>query len=239
KNDIRDLVNAGRNCKAPKKDSLALIYFGKVLIIDSTYKDVYWDIAILNYTLANYDTAIQFFDKFLAEKPNFEPAIRFKAFAYLQKKDYNKTREFLLEAIALNDTLVDSYFWLAQSYKAVDSLGRSAEVMEKMITIIEGKENLYRDKLLDAYGFLGQTAYEKKNYGKAIPYFIKALSYKSDNLPFTLMLANCYSILKDTENAKKYYYKVLSLASDRSQEYENAYKSLRAMGELPAKPPRK
>ncbi|MFA4923032.1 MAG: tetratricopeptide repeat protein, partial [Ignavibacteriaceae bacterium] len=239
KNDIRDLVNAGRNCKATKKDSLALIYFGKVLIIDSTYKDVYWDIAILNYTLANYDTAIQFFDKFLAEKPNFEPAIRFKAFAYLQKKDYNKTREFLLEAIALNDTLVDSYFWLAQSYKAVDSLGRSAEVMEKMITIIEGKENLYRDKLLDAYGFLGQTAYEKKNYGKAIPYFIKALSYKSDNLPFTLMLANCYSILKDTENAKKYYYKVLSLASDRSQEYENAYKSLRAMGELPAKPPRK
>jgi tetratricopeptide (TPR) repeat protein len=244
KNDIRDLVNAGRNCEASKKDSLALIYYEKALSIDSTYvdstyKEVNWNVAILNYKLANYDIAIDFFNKFLVGKPNFEPAIRFKAFAYLQKKDYNKTREFLLEAIALNDTLVDSYFWLAQSYKAVDSLGRSAEVMEKMITIIEGKENLYRDKLLDAYGFLGQTAYEKKNYGKAIPYFIKALSYKSDNLPFTLMLANCYSILKDTENAKKYYYKVLSLASDRSQEYENAYKSLRAMGELPAKPPRK
>jgi len=239
KNDIRDLINAGKNCEASKKDSLALIFYGKALSIDSTYKDVFWNVAILNYKRANYDTAIEFFDKFLAEKPNFEPAIRFKAFAYLQKKDYDKTREFLLEAVALNDTLVDSYFWLAQSYKAVDSLGRSAEVMEKMISICEGKENLYREKLLDAYGFLGQTAYDKKNYGKAISSFVKALSYKPDNLPFTLMLANSYSILKDTENAKKYYYKVLNLASDRSLEYENAYKSLRAMGELPAKPPRK
>jgi len=239
KSDIRDLVNAGRNCRVIHKDSLALIYFDKVLSIDSTYKDVFWDVATLNYTLGNYDTAIVFFDKFLAEKPNFEPAIRFKAFAYLQKKDYDKTREYLLEAIALNDTLVDSYFWLAQSYKAVDSLGRSAEVMEKMISLCKGNEGLYEKKLQDAYEFLGQTAFEKKNYGGSIPYLLKALSYKSDNLTVTFMLANAYNVMKDTENAKKYFYKVLNLASDRSMEYENAYKNLRAMGELPPKPPRK
>jgi len=239
KTDIKDLVIAGKGCEAVKKDSIALIYYGKVLEIDSAYKDVYWNIAILNYKRANYDIAVEFFDKFLAERPNFEPAIRFKAFAYLQKKDFNKTREFLLQAVAINDTLVDSYFWLAQSYKAVDSLSKAADVFEKMISLCEGKENIYKEKLLDAYGFLGMTAYDKKNYGKAIASFQKALNYKADNLPFTLMLANSYSILKDTENAKKYYYKVLNLASDKSQEYENAYKSLRAMGELPPKPPRK
>lgn len=239
KNDIKDLINAGRNCRATKKDSLALIYFNRVLRIDSTYKDVYWDVATINYSLGNYDTAIQFFDKFLAEKPNFEPAIRYKAFAYLNKKDYNKTREHLLEAIALNDTLVDSYFWLAQSYKAVDSLGRSAEMMEKMISICEKKPSQYEKQLLDAFGFLGTTAFEKKNYGGSIPYFVKALSYNANNLNFTFMLANAYNMVKDTENAKKYFYKVLSLSSDRSMEYENAYKNLRAMGELPPKPPRK
>lgn len=239
KSDIKDLINAGRNCRATKKDSLALIYFNKVLSIDSTFKDVYWDVATLNYALGNYDTAITFFDNFLAEKPNFEPAIRFKAFAYLQKKDYNKTREHLLEAIALNDTLVDSYFWLAQSYKAVDSLGRSAEMMEKMISICEKKPAQYEKQLLDAYGFLGTTAFEKKNYGAAIPYFVKALSYNANNLNFTFMLANAYNMVKDTENAKRYFYKVLNLASDRSMEYENSYKNLRAMGELPPNPPRK
>lgn len=239
KNDIKDLINAGRNCRATKKDSLALIYFNKVLSIDSTYKDVYWDVATLNYALGNYDTAITFFDKFLAEKPNFEPAIRFKAFAYLQKKNYNKTREHLLEAIALNDTLVDSYFWLAQSYKVVDSLGRSAEMMEKVISICEKNPNLYSKQLEDAYGFLGTTSFEKKNYGASIPYLAKAVKYKPDNLNFTFMLANAYNMTKDTENAKKYFYKVLSIASDRSMEYENSYKNLRAMGELPPKPPRK
>ena len=243
KNDFKDLINAGRNCRATKKDSLALIYFNKVLSIDSTYKDVYWDVATINYSLGDYDTAIQFFDKFLAEKPNFEPAIRYKAFAYLNKKDYNKTREHLLEAIALNDTLVDSYFWLAQSYKAVDSLGRSAEVMEKMISICEKKPDQYGKQLLDAYGFLGTAAFEKKNYGTSIPYFVKALSYKPENktdvLNFTFMLANAYNMAKDTENAKRYFYKVLNLASDRSMEYENSYKNLRAMGELPPNPPRK
>lgn len=239
KNDIKDLINAGRNCRATRKDSLALIYFNKVLSIDSTYKDVYWDVATLNYALGNYDTAITFFDKFLAEKPNFEPAIRFKAFAYLQKKDYNNTREYLLQAIALNDTLVDSYFWLAQSYKAVDSLGRSAEMMEKMISICEKKPAQYEKQLLDAYGFLGTTAFEKKNYGDSIPYFVKALSYNANNLNFTFMLANAYNMVKDTENAKKYFYKVLNMSSDRSMEYENSYKNLRAMGELPPKPPRK
>jgi|GEM_PF-658969 len=239
KSDIRDLIAAGRNSRTAKKDSIALLYFNKVLSIDSTYKDVYWEVATLNYTLGNYETAINFFDKFLVEKPNFEPAIRFKAFAYLNKKDYNKTREFLLEAIALNDTLVDTYFWLAQSYKAVDSLGRSADVMEKMISLCEGKEGLYKEKLLDAYGFLGQTAFEKKNYGGSIPYLVKALSYKSDNVQFTFMLANSYNMVKDTENAKKYFYKVLNLSADTSMEYENAYKNLRSMGELPPKPPRK
>ena len=239
RSDIKDLINAGRNCRVSKKDSLALIYFNKVLSIDSTYKDAYWDVATLNYALANYDTAITFFDKFLAEKPNFEPAIRFKAFAYLQKKDYNKTREHLLEAIALNDTLVDSYFWLAQSYKAVDSLVRSAEMMEKMISICEKKPAQYGKQLLDAYGFLGTTSFEKKNYGASIPYFVKALSFDSNNLNFTFMLANAYNMVKDTENAKRYFYKVLSMSSDRSMEYENAYKNLRAMGELPPKPPRK
>ncbi len=239
KNDIRDLVNAGRSCESSKKDSIALIYYRKVLSIDSTYKDVFWNVAILNYKLADYDTAIQFFDKFLTEKPNFEPAIRFKAFAYLQKKDYDKTREFLLQAVALNDTLVDSYFWLAQSYKAVDSLGRSAEMMEKMISICEGSPSLYEKQLYDAYGFLGQMAFDKKNYSAVITYLGKALRYKPDNLNFTFMLANAYNMMKDTENAKKYFYKVLSLASDRSMEYENAYKNLRAMGELPPKPPRK
>ncbi|PIS43750.1 MAG: hypothetical protein COT22_14210 [Ignavibacteria bacterium CG08_land_8_20_14_0_20_37_9] len=68
---------------------------------------------------------------------------------------------------------------------------------------------------------------------------MKALSFKSDNLNFTFMLANAYNVMKDTDNAKRYFYKVLNLASDRSMEYENAYKNLRAMGELPPKPPRK
>lgn len=239
RSDIKDLINAGSNCRATKKDSLALIYFNKVLSIDSTYKDVFWSVATINYSLGNYDTAIQFFDKFLAEKPNFEPAIRFKAFAYLQKKDYNKTREFLLEAVALNDSSVDSYYWLAQSYKGVDSLGRAAEVMEKMISLCMGNEKENKEKLGEAYEFLGQTAFEKKNYGTSIPYLAKALSYKSDNLTVTFMLANAYNMVKDTENAKKYFYKVLSMSSDRSMEYENAYKNLRAMGELPPKPPRK
>jgi len=239
RNDIKDLMNAGANCRKEKLDSLALIYYSKVLSIDSTYKGVYWEFATLNFTLGNFDTAIEYFDKFLVEKPNYEPAIRFKAFAYLNKKDYNKTREYLLEAVALNDSSIDSYYWLAQSYKGVDSLGRAAEVMEKMISLCMGNEKLNGKKLEEAYEFLGQTAFEKKNYGASIPYLAKALSYKSDNLTATFMLANAYNVMKDTENAKKYFYKVLNLASDRSMEYENAYKNLRAMGELPPKPPRK
>ena len=244
KSDIKDFIGAGRNYEAAKKDSVALIYYGKAFkidsaYVDSTYKDVNWSVAILNYKLGNFDISIEFFDKFLANKPNFEPAIRFKAFAYLQKKDYNKTREYLLEAVALNDSSVDSYYWLAQSYKGVDSLGRAAEVMEKMISLCMGNEKLNEKKLGEAYEFLGQTAFEKKNYGGSIPYLAKALSYKSDNLTVTFMLANAYNMVKDTENAKRYFYKVLSMSSDRSMEYENAYKNLRAMGELPPKPPRK
>jgi len=225
KSDIRDLIVAGRNSRAAKKDSIALLYFNKVLSIDSTYKDVYWDVATLNYTLGNYDTAINFFDKFLAEKPNFEPAIRFKAFAYLQKKDYDKTREFLLEAVALNDTIVDSYFWLAQSYKAVDSLGRSAEVMEKMISICEGKEAQYKEKLLDAYGFLGQTAFDKKNYPAAITYLKKALTYSSKNVNYNLLVALAYHNTGDTNNAIVYYKIVRSLDPNN----EAAKKGLRLL----------
>ncbi|MFA3783329.1 tetratricopeptide repeat protein [Melioribacteraceae bacterium 4301-Me] len=209
--NIMDLIKIGRAAEIINKDSLALQSFSKAYQKDSTLKEIFIDLANLNYLKKDYDKAIKFYKKQIEVDSNNEPAYRYIGFAYFQEQKYDESRKALLKAIRLNENQVSTHFWLAQVYKALDSLSKVEDEFQIVLKLIEGKESNYRNEGADAYGYLGQRAFERKNYSLASNYLKKALQLKADVLPFLIMLASSEHQLGNYSEAIKLYKRVLVL----------------------------
>lgn len=205
-----DYIDAGRAAQRLKSDSIAINYLVKALQKDSNKTDLTMDIANLYYTNQKYDKAAEYYGKKIARDSTFEPAYRFRGFAYLQLKDYNMVKENLKKAVTLNDTVIASYFWLAQSYRMMDSTNKAMSAFQDVIDKI-GSKSGHDDELEESDVYLGQTYFERKQYGQAVPFLIKALRFKPNNVNINLLVATAYHSSGDTENAIKYYKKVLTL----------------------------
>lgn len=205
-----DYIDAGRSAQRLKKDSIAIDYLVKAFNNDSNKTDLTMDIANLYYTNQKYEKAAEFYGKKVLADSTYEPAYRFRGFAYLQLKDYNQVKENLKKAIALNDTVIASYFWLAQSYRMMDSTNKAISAFQDVIDKI-GTKSGHDEELEESDVYLGQVYFERKQYGQAIPYLIKALRYKPNNVNLNLLVATAYHSSGDTDNAIKYYKKVLTL----------------------------
>lgn len=208
---ITEFIQAAKAAQMTKKDSTALIFYNKALKIDGGLKNIYMDVANLYYLFKNYDKSIEFYKKKAAADSLYEPAYRFLGFAYMQKQNFDSSRAALLKSIALDDSLVSTHFWLAQDYRSLDSLSRAQSEFSSLLKLIQGKENNFKNEAAEANGFLGQIAFEKKNYTQAINYLSKAVSIKPEILSFTVMLASAYHSNNDTNNAIKMYKRVLVL----------------------------
>jgi len=205
-----DFISAGKSAQYLKRDSLAVIYLVKAVKTDSTKNDLTMDLGNLYYTTNNFEKARKYYAEKIAKDAAFEPAYRFLGFASLQLKDYNSVKENLKKAVALNDTVIASYFWLAQAYRSMDSTNKAISAFQDVLTHIDARPG-YDEEAAESNSYLGQEFFEQKKYGQSINYLIKALKYKPTNVNFVLMLASAYHSSGDTDNAIKYYKKVLSL----------------------------
>ncbi|MEW6702058.1 MAG: tetratricopeptide repeat protein [Bacteroidota bacterium] len=222
---VSDFVNAGRAFQFSKIDSMAIKYFEKAIEKDSTLSNIYMDLANYNYINKNYDAAVKYYEAKIKADPNYEPAHRYVAFVYLKQERYDDMRACLLKATSLNDTIVSSHFWLAQAYKQLDSLEEASDQYQKILQLVNGKESQYKDEVLDSYLFLGQRAFNKKNYDGAIPYLRKAIQIKPNDETATIMLASSYHQLQNFEEAIRLYKRTLQI----NPKNEAAKKGLRML----------
>lgn len=220
-----DIVNAARSFQQAKSDSLALIYFEKAVNQDSSLSSIYMDLANYNYKNKNYDAAVKYYSAKIKADSTFEPAYRFMAFALMQKKDSEATRAALLKAVTLNDTLVSTKFWLAQTYRQLDSLSQAADQYQKMLDVIGNRDQQFKNECAEAFGFLGQRAFERKNYNGAVGYLRKAVVLKSDVLGYKVMLASSLHQNGNIDEAIDWYRKILKIDSKN----EVAKKGLRML----------
>lgn len=220
-----DLVNTARSFQQTKSDSLALIYFEKAVNQDSSLSNIYMDLANYNYKNKDYDAAVKYYNAKIKTDSTFEPAYRFMAFALMQKKDFEATRAAFLKATALNDTLVSTKFWLAQTYRQLDSLSQAADQYQKMLDVIGSRDEQYKNECAEAYGFLGQRAFERKNYSGAVGYLRKAVVLKSDVLGYKVMLASSLHQNGNIDEAIDWYRRILKIDSKN----EVAKKGLRML----------
>ena len=206
-----DFVNAARSFQQLKSDSAAFKYFEKAYNRDSTFSGIYMDLANYNYLNKNYDVAAKFYKAKTGTDSTYEPAYRFLAFALMQQQKYEDARKAFIKAISLNDTLVASRYWLAQTYRKLDSLNSATKEYREMLDVIGIHETKYKNEYADAYGFLGQSAFEKKDYKDASVYLKKSIAVKNDILAYKIMLASSLHQNGNTDEAVFWYRKVLAM----------------------------
>lgn len=209
--NINDYENAARAFQQIKDDTNAIKYFEKVIQLDSTRSSIYMDLANNLFKNQNYEQAIKYYKAKIKIEPDYELAYRFMGFSYIQLKNYDEARKSLLNAATLNDTIVNTHYYLAQAYKGLDSLDLAAEQYKKIINLAEQKENQYKDQFIEANYFLGQRAFNKKNYATAITYLKNVLQFKPNDVGTLEMLGLSFHQLGNTEEAIRIYKKVKQL----------------------------
>lgn len=206
-----DYVRMGRTAQVLKNDSLAVLYYESALGKDSAISEIYMDLGNLCYVQKNYDKAIKYYLKKCEADPNSEPAHRFLGFAYLQKQDWSNTAEALKIAVSINDTIVSSHFWLAQSLRNIDSVKAAIKEFEAVARLTEGKEKNYKNEALETYSYLGQVYFDSRNYQAALAWLNRAVLLKPESININLLIASAYHSSGVNDAAIRYYRLVLQL----------------------------
>jgi tetratricopeptide (TPR) repeat protein len=221
---VPDMKNAGTAFQQIKADSIAIRYFEMVVKKDSTQSGLFMSMASTYFTNKNYELAVKFYDAKIKSDSTFEPAYRYKGFALLSWEKYNEAKDAFKKALKLVDTTYAVNYWLAQTYIKVDSTEQAAEQFTRVLKIAEGKEQ-YKKDMINIYEFLGNRAYNKKNYQAAINYYQKAVQLKPTEWRYMEVLGACYFVLQNNDEAIRWYKNTLKYNPNS----ENAKKGLRRL----------
>lgn len=205
---VNELERVGRAFQAVNDNNTAMKYFEKVIKLDSTRSSIYFDLGNNYFREKKFEDAVKYYSAKAKADSTFEPAYRFMGFAYYQMGKNEEARVNLLKSIEMNPKELNTHYFLAQTYKALDSLDRAADVYKYIIEIIGNNESENKDKILEANAFLASRAMQKKNYAGAIQYLNKVEKYKP-SLDVYRMLASCYLSVGNNDAAINYAKKVL------------------------------
>ena len=204
-----ELFKAAKSAQQLNKDTTAIYYYNKIKADSALFTKFRLDLANLYFKNNMYDEAEQLYLEEILVNPNNEFAHRFLGFSYFQKKQYLYAKDEFKTALVLNDTNVDSYFWLAQSYKCLDSVNAAAKTFEDLLEATKGNSEKYSNQISEACGFLGYVSYNNKNYPSAISYLRRAVAISPNVLTFNVLLASSLHSNGNVDDAIKVYKKIL------------------------------
>jgi len=205
---VSELERVGRTFQAIHDNSTAMKYFEKLIKLDSTRSSIYFDLGNNFFREKKFEDAIKYYSAKAKADSTFEPAYRFMGFAYFQMGKYEDARVNLLKSIEMNPKEMNTNYFLAQTYKGLDSLDRAAEVFKDILEIVSNNESEQKDKVLEANAFLASRMMSKKNYAGAVQYLQKVERLKP-SLDVYRMLASCYLSTGNNDAAIAYAKRVL------------------------------
>ena len=169
-----------------------------------------------------YKESLKHFEEFIFKFPNSKE--KFKAQLrvgqiYNIMGDHKKSREIFNDFISKNklekDFKIEVEYYLIDTYFREKNFLVAKERFEKFLD--KYKESEY---ILFGYISLADCCKELKEYFKAIEYYKKAVSFCEDNqrlkVQIFFRIAEIYYILKDFNNAKIFYNKVIDIKEDNS-----------------------
>lgn len=147
-----------------------------------------------NLKLKNYNDAITIFSKAISINEGFDPYF-YRARAYLEKNDLEKSSDDLKQAIYYNPKSVEAYFDYAYVETLLDNYDIALEAYNKTIEIDPNNSN--------AYVNIGNLKGRMGDSKAAIEFYTKAINVKPNDALAYFNRATEYLILNNKEAAVK------------------------------------
>jgi tetratricopeptide (TPR) repeat protein len=190
----------------------AMTAFVRATQIDPTFTQGYEYAGLTMYYQKDYQKAIDFFNRLIAQDPQNVNAYRNLAFAYLKTNDYPNTTRTLRRLLELKSDDVISRAMLARIYSFRENFDSAAEQYE---IILNGSNGQVTDSLrCEIYPDLGFDYLKLNKCDKAIPVLLKADHCKPKDSVILMNIAASYQLCNNLKDAKVYYKKVLEVDPD-------------------------
>lgn len=124
---------------------------------------------------------------------------------FINKEEYKKAEEVLLDALTLDQRNIEVYKLLAQVYRSLKEYTQAKETLQYLL-------KLTGDKDPDVYYYLADIARERGDLKQAEEDYLQSISIVKDNYLYFLALAEVYLDLEDKHKALETAQKALSLS---------------------------
>lgn len=185
------------------------------------------DLGVNYYNMADYDTAIQYFNKALEVDPNSTLYYNNIVLAFYYKGDYDKTIEYCKKAIEIDPKNTQAHTYIGHSYLQKRDYYNALQIFEKILQL-----SLYKEDLLTTANTLYNMAIihmreEKLSLEKSLSLLHQALRIY-EKIGNKLGIAKCYhnigvlyekdnnfyDALKALDLAEQYYTPIASNSRD-------------------------
>lgn len=200
-----------------KEYAIALEYFDKSLLLGNNDIDLYNYIGNTYDALGDFDSAIEFHTKNIAEgdSTDYIPFYN-RSLSYYKKGDYNLALADLQTAYNLDSTDVDLIINLAKTEDKLNNITKAAKYFDMAIEMTPTNAGFYD---------LRANFHERnKNTESAIQDYTISISLYPEDCEIYFSLGKLYLDINNIEKANQSFAKSLSLGCEKAGEFVNSKK---------------
>lgn len=184
-----------------KKDSLGVIELNKAYEMDTTRKEVLYNMAVMSFSAKKYSDVVMYIQRKIKTSPKATANdYNYLGRGYYGMNNYMAADSAFMKVTELSPTLVLGYVWRGKSNLQMDpnnKEGKARPHFEKVVELASADKVKYKKDLIEAYGNLGLYHYNAsaQNLGCAKAYMLAVIDLDPEN-------ANAKQVL-GLENVKK------------------------------------
>jgi tetratricopeptide (TPR) repeat protein len=164
-----DFVYRARAYSKNKQDSLAVLDFEKAMTMDTSRKDLYFEVATSYYIMKHYDKAAEYYKKKIDAAPDKANISDWVAYgrALQAQKDYKNADEAYKKAVASDPANPAGWLYRGKVNALIDTKFESDSTKifyEKFYSLAIGDKEKNKRDLVTAARYLGGYYFIKKNF---------------------------------------------------------------------------
>ena len=201
------------------KVETSLKLLDKGILIDSSDMDLFARRAALNFTIFNYNVALNDYLKIISSGDSSVMNLKRAGIGFTATNQSKEAVKYLLKAYELDTADFETLSYLAQNYYIIKEFKTSAYYYNRKIKLL----NSAILQLGISYILLGEVLKSDNRFNESVTAYIKSQEYRSDN-SVIMKIANLYDEkLKNIPKAIYYYELYLRREKNTNNEFATEY----------------
>ncbi|MFM8658461.1 MAG: tetratricopeptide repeat protein [Candidatus Nitrosotenuis sp.] len=205
--DVQNKINPEK-----EKNTQPKVPYDFIAVVDGKIDLILENLGRLYWNMNEYEKSADCYDKLIDEYPNWSKYHASRGMAYHFMKEHEKAIDDLRFAVEVEDTDYESYFYLAQSYKALEKYDRAEWYFNKAKN---AAEKFPTD--VKANAIMGDASFEIDELDECIKVYKDILKKSPENTVVLSKLAEAHLVCGHHKKAKRCFEKICKIKESQNQ----------------------